>query len=333
VAIREANDVSTFSLKNGQSLSVTAMAGRALYYLGDANFGPVGLGELRGHLTFKGPGKVRIFDLPVHDTRWQAVSQPTQIDGKPYQVNPKLIVQGVEGDLAEVKQLSADATYHLEIRAKGKAQLVMSAVNVGGAAPAGSVPRILSNGVSFDLHGIDLLSFAFVEGFDHDGPAEVLLGQKSGPIEQYSVTRACMRQKEFETANDAQAAKVAGLTCALHAKLDADQREWDERNAADEACGPWLSEAAEMSGAGKIKEALAHLAECTKKLEKSCRCALAYQQESQRAGTVEWRSPTMVRYQACVLQAAHQSPGAANKNPGNFDMGSYMKGFKPPKTH
>ena len=68
--------------------------------------------------------------------------------------------------------------------------VVMQAVNLSGHSPAGSVPRILTNGVSFDLHGIDVLSFAFIEGFNHDGPAEVLIGQKSGPIESYAVKRA-----------------------------------------------------------------------------------------------------------------------------------------------
>jgi serine/threonine-protein kinase len=307
VVVHEGNDITTFTLAQGQSLAVNSPQSRSLYYLGDDHFGPVGLGELKGHLTFKGPGKVRLFELPGHPTALSHLPNTT-VDGKELRIPPQYFLQGVEGDPAEVRLLSEHASYHLVVRGSGKAQVVMDAVNSSLAASA-SVPRLLSPGVSFDLKGVDRLAFAFIAGFDHDGPLEVLIGQKSGPAESFVVDRACERKDELEQAGDLEAAKVAALTCALKAQLDAQQKAWDEQLKADELCEPYVSHASELAGQGKIKEAVKHLAECNAKLPKSCRCAQAWFQYASTVGLVERGGAMTNRFNECDRQARARSGG------------------------
>lgn len=300
VVVHEGNDLTTFTLAVGQSVAVSSPQSRSLYYLGDATFAPVGLGELKGRLTFKGPGKVRLFELPGHPSGLAHTSNTT-VDGKALNISPQYFVQGVEGDPAEVRMLSPDAAYHLVFRGKGKAQLVMDAANTAAAA-APSVPRIIGPGVSFDLKGINRLSFAFIAGFDHDGPMEVLIGQKSGPSDGYTVDRACQKQKSLEEAGDAEAAKVAALTCGLKAQILADEKAWDDRVKSDEACEPYVQQAAELNQGGKIKEALKLLTECNAKLPKSCRCAQAWFHQAAPVGMIDNKAPMMIKFQHCDEQ-------------------------------
>ncbi|MFT3841135.1 MAG: serine/threonine-protein kinase [Myxococcaceae bacterium] len=301
VVVHEGNDLTTFTLSAGQSVVVSSPQSRSLYFLGDANFAPVGLGELKGRLTFKGPGKVRLFELPGHPSGLAHTSNTT-VDGKPLNISPQYFVQGVEGDPAEVRMLSPDAAYHLVFRGSGKAQVVMDAANTAAAA-APSVPRIIGPGVSFDLKGINRLSFAFIAGFDLDGPMEVLIGQKSGPIDGYTVDRACQKQKALEDAGDGEAAKVAALTCALKAQLVAQEKAWDDRLKADEACEPFVQQASELNQAGKIKEALKLLTDCNAKLPKSCRCAQAWFHQAAPVGMIDNKAPMMLKFQRCDEEA------------------------------
>jgi serine/threonine-protein kinase len=301
VVVHEGNDVTTFTLAAGQSLAVNSPQSRSLYYLGDDHFAPVGLGELKGHLTFKGPGKVRLFELPGHPSI-TSHAPSTTVDGKALNVNPQFFVQGVDGDPAEVRLLSQDAAYHLVFRGKGKAQVVMDAASTTAPA-APSVPRLVVPGTSFDLHGINRLAFAFVAGFDTEGPVEVLIGQKSGPIDGFSVDRACQKQKALEDAGDAEAAKVAALTCALRSQIIAEEKAWEERLKQDDACEPYVNHASDLAGQGKIKEALRHLTECDAKLPKSCRCAQAWFQFASPVGLWDSKSSMWGKYQQCDQQS------------------------------
>ncbi len=329
LAVREANDLSTFDLKAGKSLTIVSQLGTSLYLLSDDRGVPQAMGELHGRLSFKGPGKVRVFDVPDRGSLFRPRLPVISVDGKLLNLRDSLITQGVTGDSADIEQLDAKANYQVEVRGKGKSTMLASAFTPVGSSNGQQPPRLVSAGSSFDLKDAALLSFAFVDGLEQDGPLEVLIEQKTGELDRFRAERVCQAQKRFEQEGDAEAASFAAVTCERGAAAIARDTEEDERVKQDEASDSFVTEASDQARQGKIRDALARLVECSRVNPKGCRCPQAWMQISSTAGLYQPESPMMKKVSQCSVRTALPSGNLPPGVPGSAGVNEYIHNMMP----